>query len=564
MPTRRGTLTNLKVRGLALLANNPLKKHEPKITKILRRTSITQVMIVALGAIAFFLIAHLVISDEIGFSGDFSSQVLSRSIKPLIVAVDPKNPVTFDPLNRVVQNIKEIDSDHRIEEAFVIYEDFTILAALIKNHKSEFPLSGKLQLLSPAEQKLIGQPYADTDRLTGLTTGVREFDEADGSITKITPVVFGSGDRQKVKAYVLVRLNNETKGRALLFLLLGVASVLLATSINQWRAHRVTKILVQYTNVPAAERVLSGEMDKGPELIDAVVGHVDIKDFTKISNEYRLNPKLLFDKLNEVWSHVGWIMADFGIIIDKLIGDAILFRLRMPKGIDKEYFGRLVPVTCGLIQYAIAIHAYVMMTYHQDKHPLKTRMGLATGEVLQGAVGAPGVRMDFTMIGWVVNLAVRIETTCKVTGLLISDYLWGDAGGEEFLRGKKAEVDAKGFENQVSVYGVTGFALPNLCQSMVDYLLAHFKQGRVRRILKLSEVQHQEFLLDLEWWLKSKAEDELPLPIPDFKLEDMPPRTEELPKPSHNPWVRLVNWRKREKERLTAIVRTLTIIKTVK
>ena len=221
--------------------------------------------------------------------------------------------------------------------------------------------------------------------------------------------------------------------------------------------------------------------------------------------------------LNNLFSLIDWVMTDHGATIDKIIGDAVLWFVRVGEDIDRRMCARTAIEVSVCIQYIISVANFAITHYHSGT-PLLVRIGLATDTCVQGAVGPPGGRRDFTLIGHVVNMAARVETACKVAGLLITGYLWGDAGGENFLIGERNEVDAKGFENPVTVHNITGLAEPDVRERIISYILIFFQQKKVKKVLGLSKEDHKDFLERLKKWLGEENKKELPLPAPEMKV----------------------------------------------
>ena len=88
--------------------------------------------------------------------------------------------------------------------------------------------------------------------------------------------------------------------------------------------------------------------------------------------------------------------------------------------------------------------------------PLQIGIGIHTGEAIAGNIGAPQ-RLDYTLIGDVVNTVARIEGACKDVG---HDLLLSEATrvllGERARVGEARVVHLKGKARPSSVYPLHG------------------------------------------------------------------------------------------------------------
>ena len=117
------------------------------------------------------------------------------------------------------------------------------------------------------------------------------------------------------------------------------------------------------------------------------------------------------------------------------------------------------------------------MLLEQNRPMLHTRMGLNSGPVVVGNMGAAD-RMDYTMIGDGVNLAARLESACKAYSarILISDFTYKKLKGTYQIR-YIDDVIVKGKTEPVGVHEVLDYhstlTFPNLMDT-VNY----FNEGR--------------------------------------------------------------------------------------
>ena len=152
----------------------------------------------------------------------------------------------------------------------------------------------------------------------------------------------------------------------------------------------------------------------------------DIRKFTTISEQ--LEPDDLVNSLNSYFSTMVEIIMDREGIIDKYIGDAIM-----------AFFG--APVSHGESDVVNSVYAALEMSEAVDtfnerqreagKPEFNVGIGLNYGPVTVGNIGSER-KMDYTVIGDMVNLASRIEGLTKVYGqrLLIAGNMIQHIHGE--------------------------------------------------------------------------------------------------------------------------------------
>ena len=142
----------------------------------------------------------------------------------------------------------------------------------------------------------------------------------------------------------------------------------------------------------------------------------DIRSFTTISET--MDPQNLVGLLNEYFTEMVAIVMDEDGVVDKYIGDAIMavFGAPVPKPDDA------VNAVRAAVRMRRALRDLNERLVSRGLSPLRTGIGIHTGEVVAGNIGSER-RMEYTVIGDAVNLASRLESSTKELGVnvLISE-----------------------------------------------------------------------------------------------------------------------------------------------
>jgi adenylate cyclase len=206
----------------------------------------------------------------------------------------------------------------------------------------------------------------------------------------------------------------------------------------------------KYMTASVMDHLMSGKVALGGETLTVTILFTDIRSFTTISE--KMDAQALVALLNEYFTEmVGIVMSEDGVV-DKYIGDAIMC-----------VFGAPVPKPDDAVR---AVRAAVRMRtalVHLNERlgtrglgPLKTGIGIHTGEVVAGNIGSEA-RMEYTVIGDAVNVASRLESNTKDLGVnvLISDDTWALVKDEITTKPVK-ELTVKGRARPVMTYEVLG------------------------------------------------------------------------------------------------------------
>ncbi|MDR1317801.1 MAG: CHASE2 domain-containing protein [Spirochaetales bacterium] len=194
------------------------------------------------------------------------------------------------------------------------------------------------------------------------------------------------------------------------------------------------------------------KLNLGGEKREMTALFTDIQGFSGISEQ--LDPVQLVRLLNRYLTAMSNIIMEKLGTIDKYEGDAIIAFFGAP-----VYRGDHAALVCrsalGIKKAEQELNALIIKE-NLSPSPLFTRIGINTGEMVVGNMGAEN-KMDYTIMGSAVNLASRLEGVNKQyhTGILISEYTKEKAGDEFICRGLD-RVRVVGIKAPVRLYELLG------------------------------------------------------------------------------------------------------------
>jgi len=173
----------------------------------------------------------------------------------------------------------------------------------------------------------------------------------------------------------------------------------------------IRETLGRFVPEEVAHSLLAGGGQIKPQQVDATILFCDIESFTQLTES--LGPVKMVDVLNTFFSAMVAILERHDGVVTQFQGDAILATFN-------------VPIT-NPDHAANAIHAAeemlsVVGSTKFSGEVLNVRIGVNTGSIVAGAIGAEG-RLSYTVHGDAVNLAARLESLNKEYGtrLLVSE-----------------------------------------------------------------------------------------------------------------------------------------------
>jgi class 3 adenylate cyclase len=138
------------------------------------------------------------------------------------------------------------------------------------------------------------------------------------------------------------------------------------------------------------------------EAVEATVFFADVRGFTNYAQS--VEPDEAVTRLNLLFDIVVPVIRDAGGHANRYIGDGVLAVFGTPEP--------LANLANMALTAAVAIQREVQRAFGGD---VQLGIGINTGKVIAGTIGGGG-KLDFTVIGDVVNVASRMEELTKTTG----------------------------------------------------------------------------------------------------------------------------------------------------
>jgi class 3 adenylate cyclase len=203
----------------------------------------------------------------------------------------------------------------------------------------------------------------------------------------------------------------------------------------------------------------------------------DVVNFTETTD--KLESEDLTHLLNRYLTEMSNIALEHGATIDKYIGDAIMVFFGDPesKGV-KEDARACVRMAIAMLRRMRELHAEWQEL--GAVKPFHLRIGIDTGYVTVGNFGSDD-RMDYTIIGSVVNLTARLQSFAEIDGILLGHETYSLVKDEVAVE-EREPIKVKGFAEPIRCYKVLG-----LYDDLAD-------EGMVIR----EEADGFKFLLDLQ------------------------------------------------------------------
>ncbi|MCL2214130.1 MAG: adenylate/guanylate cyclase domain-containing protein [Treponema sp.] len=233
----------------------------------------------------------------------------------------------------------------------------------------------------------------------------------------------------------------------------------------------------QYLSPKVIDRIIAdpSQLKLGGEKREMTAIFTDIRAFSTFS-EALGDPAKLVELLNFYLTKMSNIILNHQGTIDKYEGDAIIAFFGAPVQMDNhasmacravvnmkkaEKEINREALSLGLVTPEVmkAMAAKKAIKSIDDPHPIFTRLGINTGDMVVGNMGTPN-KMDYTIMGNAVNLAARLEGVNKqydTGGMLMSEYT-RTVIGDEFVVRPLSKVRVVGINTPLRLYELLDIA----------------------------------------------------------------------------------------------------------
>lgn len=182
------------------------------------------------------------------------------------------------------------------------------------------------------------------------------------------------------------------------------------------KAIRENNILKMYVDESVIDYMSKGDFESSVtrnEHIDATVIFVDICSFTSIAETQPVNNVVTL--LNQYFDIIVQEIIDQKGHVDKFIGDAVMAVFRGEFHLERA------------VQASLAIRKQIESLGKDEDinfYP-KVSTGLNSGDLISGNIGATTLRrLDYTVIGDVVNTAQRLQSAAKPGQIIVNETIY--------------------------------------------------------------------------------------------------------------------------------------------
>ncbi len=235
-----------------------------------------------------------------------------------------------------------------------------------------------------------------------------------------------------------VQLSTMIFGYSYRFILEGKNKEKIKNAMGKYLSQDIMKNVVQNID----------DIKLGGKKANVTVLFADIRGFTSMSEKMTAEEVSVI--LNEYFSEIEPIITKYNGVINKFIGDAVMAIFGEPIQ-DINHPQNAVKCACAMLKKVEELQEKWLF---EGKPKIEIGIGINTGEAFVGNIGSEK-RLEYTVIGDMVNLASRIESYNKVykTNMLISSSTYSQVSDLVDVI-KIADVTIRGKAKKMDIYEV--------------------------------------------------------------------------------------------------------------
>jgi class 3 adenylate cyclase len=274
----------------------------------------------------------------------------------------------------------------------------------------------ELALESPPDLALLDVQMPRMDGLT-LCAALKNAPQ-----TRFVPVVIVTAldsEEEKVKAIEVGADDFVTKPYNSLILLTRVRSLMRIKKLHddvEDRNRLLRQVLDRFLAEDVTDVILTDPkryLQLGGEMRPVTVLFADIRGFSRFTEEH--NPKEVIETLNRIFEVLSQVVFTYRGTFDKYLGDGLMAFYGAPVVGDDD--------AQRALDTALEMHDRFRQLCSEggdDFTGLGLGIGLHTGEAVVGNIGSEKV-MDYTVVGYVVNVAKRLQEIARGGQILLSE-----------------------------------------------------------------------------------------------------------------------------------------------
>ena len=254
----------------------------------------------------------------------------------------------------------------------------------------------------------------------------------------LTVICFYNGIAPNVITPLAIQLITMIFGYSYRFILEGKNKEKIKNAMGKYLSQDIMKNVVQNID----------DIKLGGKKANVTVLFADIRGFTSMSEKMTAEEVSVI--LNEYFSEIEPIITKYNGVINKFIGDAVMAIFGEPIQ-DINHPQNAVKCACEMLKKVEELREKWLF---EGKPKIEIGIGINTGEAFVGNIGSEK-RLEYTVIGDMVNLASRIESYNKVykTNMLISSSTYSQVSDLVDVI-KIADVQIRGKAKKMNIYEV--------------------------------------------------------------------------------------------------------------